>query len=209
MNDPRGDLGLTVLAALLVALLTLASPEPPRDDADLLARTLEIRLTYPGGLKVGRVVHVWHCRRAPQGCRERVRAFARMFVAAGQETGVSPWLLAAMAMRESGLNPFAVGPGDERGLLQIHPARKDGRRLRFMADERYRERCKREVGACQAEVVDLAARVLRRAIERCGDTARGLAMYNAGRCGAAVSYPRRVSGELAKLYRFAEQAEAT
>jgi hypothetical protein len=199
-----------MMITLLVALLTLASPEPPRDDADLLARTLDLRLTYPSSLRARRPYHVWHCRKAPQGCRERVRAFARMFVAAGRETGVSPWLLAAMAMRESGLHPFAVGPGKERGILQIHPARKDGQKLRFLTDERYRERCRREVGACQAEIVELAASVLRRAIETCGgEVARGLNAYNAGRCHSTNGYARRVSSELAKLYRFAEQAEAT
>lgn len=197
---------MTALA--FCALLHLAPVEPPRHDVDVLADALDLRLTYPYSLEVGRPRHVGHCRRAPQGCRERVRAFARMFVASGRRTGVSPWLLAAMALRESGLHPWASGGAGELGILQIHPRRRDARGLRLLRDERYREQCHREVGACQAEVVDLAADVLRRAIEQCGDVERGLAAYNSGRCDSGSSYPRRVSSELAKLYRLAEIDEA-
>jgi hypothetical protein len=126
-----------------------------------------------------------------------------MFVQSGRKTGVSPWLLAAMAIRESALNPYAEGKGGERGILQIHPKRRDARKLRWMRDPAYREHCKRKLGACQAEIVDHAAAILRRAIQKCGgDTAQGLAMYNAGRCNAATSYPYRVHGELGRLYEF-------
>jgi hypothetical protein len=132
-----------------------------------------------------------------------------MFVEAGRKTGVSPWLLAAMAMRESGCHPFASGGAGEAGILQLHPKRTDARKLRFMRDQKYRETCRRRVGACQAEVVHLAASILRRAIQKCGGaTEAGLRMYNAGRCNADVPYPRQVHRELARLYTFANEANA-
>jgi hypothetical protein len=192
--------------ALIIFLATLApeSPDPSRYDAALLADALDRRLTYPYSLRVGRPRHVKHCRLGPSGCRARVEAFARLFVAAGKESGVSPWLLAAMAMKESGLNPFAEGSGGERGVLQLHPKRKDARHLEFVRSEKYRDRCRKKVGACQAEVVNLAAGILRRAIEACGDTAGGLRMYNSGRCDGATSYDRRVEAELLRLYEHAQ-----
>lgn len=188
----------------MVLIAALFAPvEPARFDEAALARALERRLTYPASLAAGRPYQVQHCRRAPRGCRERLEAFAGMFVRAGRETGVSPWLLAAMGMSETALNPFAEGEAGERGILQIHPARRDGRKLRFLRDARYRERCKREVGACQDEVVSLAAAILARAIGKCGDTEAGLRMYNSGRCNGRTSYPHRVSKELARLYEYA------
>lgn len=189
----------------IMIIMLLAVAEPPRYDVDLLARSLELRLTYPSSLRAGRKpYHLWHCRKAPEGCVARVRAFAGYFVAAGRETGVSPWLLAAMALRESGLHPFASGGVGEVGILQLHPKRKDTRRLRFLTDTKYRERCRRLVGACQAELILTAARALSRAIDRCGTTLRALRAYNTGRCNGTTTYPVRVSQELAKLYRFAE-----
>jgi len=192
-----------IIRTLLLALLSIAPPDPPRYDTALLADALMQRLTYPSSLARGKPYQVAHCRRAPQGCRARIDAFAALFVDVGRRYGVSPWLLAAMAVRESALNPFAVGRGGEHGILQLHPRRRDARRLRFVTDERYRDRCRRVVGACQREVVDLAARILRRAIEQCGSPARGLAQYNSGRCDSATSYPRRVEVELLRLYRYA------
>jgi hypothetical protein len=192
----------------LVLAMILSSPidppDPPRYDPDLLARTLERRLTYASTINRDRPVQVAHCRRAPKGCRARVEAFAGYLVEAGRETGVSPWLLAAMAIKESGLNPFAEGGAGEIGILQLHPKRRDASRLRFLADPKYRERCRKIVGACQREVVDLAARILRSAIVKCGgETHKGLRMYNAGRCDRATRYPRMVEEHLVRLYEIA------
>lgn len=180
----------------------LAPWEPERYDAKALADALDRRLTYPYSLRVGRPRHIWHCRNAPSGCRARVEAFAHLFVNAGKQTGVSPWLLAAMAMKESGLNPLAEGKGGERGILQIHPRRKEASGLAIFKDGK---RCKKDPDPCQEEVVMLAAQILRDAIERCGSTAGGLRAYNSGRCNGATSYDRRVERELLRLYALAEE----
>ena len=92
-----------------------------------LARALDARLTvWRSG---GRRVYVGHCRRARVACRARVVALARVRARAGVRHDVDPFLLAAMALRESGLNPFAEGAAGERGIVQLHP-RGVGSRVR-------------------------------------------------------------------------------
>ena len=71
--------------------------------------------------------------------------------------------------------------------------RKDAREVRFMQDEWYRKRCRKEPGACQREVVEHAATVLERSFERCnGDVVDALGAYNTGHCGGNRSYAKGV-----------------
>lgn len=197
-------------AFLLAFLLTSTDVEL---DTDLergarvaaLADVLDMRLAFRSTRHRERPVHVGHCRRAPKGCRARLEAFATYFVEAGDAHGVDPWLLAAAALRESGMNPFAVGRAGEVGILQMHPRNKHARRLRFVRDPKYRKRCEREVGACQRELVDEAAGVMSRSIEICGDVETGLGMYNTGRCTDAVWYVRAVDAAHAKLEQIASR----
>ena len=121
-----------------------------------------------------------------------------MFIEAGERHGVDPWLLAAMALRESGLDPSALGRRREAGILQLHP-RGAGRDMRFVQDEDYRERCLRTVDACQAEVVERAARTLADAIEECGGLRRGLGAYAAGHCTGRGPYATHVLEERDRL----------
>lgn len=148
---------------------------------DLEAALLE-RLavwTRPDG---GRI-YIAHCRRAPRGCEDRVRRYAHAFVDAGAEHGVDPWLLAAIAMHESGLSPGAVGSRGERGIMQLHPGARWGLEAA--------RACRRDRERCTEASVGIAAALLRRAIDRCGGEAAALGMYNSGRC-RVTGYSERV-----------------
>lgn len=166
-----------------------------------LARALDARLTvWRNG---ARRVYVGHCRRARVACRARVVALARVLARVGVRHGVDPFLLAAMALRESGLNPFAEGAAGERGIVQLHP-RGVGSRVRFVRNESYRERCARTADACQEEVVDAGARLIAASMTRCGGTREALGAYNSGAC-QATSYGDRVLEERANLVALAKQ----
>src|SRR5690348_2167826 len=93
--------GLAVMAYSVPAVCEADDP------VETLTQALEARITVYRNPN-GRVVHVRHCRASPQGCRARVAQLARWIVEVSTEREVDPWVLAAMAVRESGLNPFAV-----------------------------------------------------------------------------------------------------
>jgi hypothetical protein len=139
-------------------------------------------------------VYVSHCRRASEGCTRRIGAFARMFVSVGSRYRIDPYLIAAMAMRESGLNPDARGSIGEFGLLQLHPYSAAGMRARMV--------CKRAPSDCTRAIVDEATRHLAAQIARCGNLERALTAYNRGVCRAPDGddrYARQVLRELARL----------
>ncbi|MDH5493035.1 MAG: lytic transglycosylase domain-containing protein [Myxococcales bacterium] len=165
-----------------------------------MARALDLRLTVWRGS--GRVVHAAHCREHRGGCRARIAAMARLFATVSRRHGVDPFLLAAVALRESGLNPFAEGGAGERGIVQLHP-RGVGSRVRFVRNDAYRSRCRRSADACQEEVLDAGAALIAASMERCGGAAEGLGAYNTGRCGE-TGYSRRVLRERLRLLRLAK-----
>ena len=166
-----------------------------------LARALEARVTVwrsPGG----RVVYVSHCRGVPRGCRARVAAFARWIAEVSRERELDPFVLAAMAVRESGLDPFARGPAGELGIIQLHP-RGIGGRVRFIRSEGYRRWCRHQAGACQREVLETGADHLAQAIVQCGSLEAGLGAYNSGACHE-TAYTRRVLRERSRLLELAK-----
>jgi hypothetical protein len=170
------------------------------DPTPLLQQALRFRVTIYTNRRTGYTVAAAHCRRASEGCDRRLFEFAHYLKDAGERNGIDPWLLAAMAFRESGLNPFAVGQVGELGILQLHPRSPASKNVRFVKDAWYRLRCKREPGACQREIVDRAAELLARSLVLCGgDIDRALSAYNTGRCGGNTSYARRVHSEVAWL----------
>jgi hypothetical protein len=199
-------LALAALAAAWVGL----RPEPlaaqPGNDGDTVyqlsqAMRARIAVSYT---KTGRTIPAYHCRHAPEGCDARLSTFAQYLVDAGTRRGIDPWLMAAMAFKESGFNPFALGSLGELGILQINPGRRDAKTVRFIRDEWYRRRCRKEPGACQREVVDHAAEVLSRTLERCArDVKDALGAYNTGRCGGNDRYAKRILAEREELLKAA------
>ncbi|HKU38576.1 MAG TPA: transglycosylase SLT domain-containing protein [Polyangiales bacterium] len=143
---------------------------------------------------------IYHCRQAAEGCERRLLEFAHYLIDAGERNGVDPWLLAAMAFRESGMNPFVVGAVGELGILQLHPKNPRVKNVRFVRDSYYRERCKKELGACQREIVDRAAEILARSMELCGgDLNMALGAYNTGKCGGNQKYADKILVERDRL----------
>jgi hypothetical protein len=186
------SLAITLMLPAAYTALVKAEMDP----TPLLQQALRFRVTVNTS-KHGFMTAAYHCRHASEGCDRRLLEFARYLKDAGEANGIDPWLLAAMAFRESGLNPFAVGGVGELGILQLHPKNARSRGVRFVRDEWYRHRCQREAGACQREVVDRAAQLLAQSLEQCGgDLDKALGMYNTGRCGGNGSYAKRVLTEM-------------
>ena len=157
-----------------------------------------------GHNRLGNLVPVRHCRRAKEGCDRRLTEFAHYLVDVGHAHGLDPWLMAAMAFRESGMNPFARGAIGELGILQINPGRRDARQVRFIRDGWYRQRCRKQAGACQREIVEHAAQVLTKALAMCGgDLRAALGAYNSGHCTGGKRYAKRVLQEREALLRAA------
>lgn len=165
-----------------------------------LQEALRSRLTVHVHQRTGERLATKHCRTAAEGCDTRLAEFSKYLSDASERYGLDSWLLAAMAFRESGLNPFAVGTHGEKGILQLHPKNRHAKGLRFMEDATYRTRCQHQAGACQRELVEQAAEMLASSISKCGgDLEQALGMYNTGRCGGSAKYARRVLQERTRL----------
>ena len=169
------------LSAILSASSCLALPVMAAE------RPLEARLMDEMMLEIGYPVR--HCRTAVEGCEARLSAFAKYFRKAGRVYGIDPRLLAAIALHETALNPYAVGKIDEFGIMQLNP-----RRAWYSVPFRkkyVRRQCKRIVGACQGPVVMAASKWLRTGIDVCLDKQKALGWYSSGKC-KRNSYSRRV-----------------
>jgi hypothetical protein len=180
------------------------APAPPRDpEVAALARAFEARLTVHTRRDGTRVL-ARRCREGPVPCRARLAAFAALIHETARRHGLDPYLLAALAVRESGLDPAALGRRREAGLVQLHP-RGAGRDVRYVQDAGYRERCQSEVDACQGPVLERGASTLARAIEECGGLVAGLGAYASGRCTTGARHPRRVLEERDRLRELARE----
>lgn len=183
----------------------VAGRDPTRADvtgpAGGLAHALVARLTVwtrPDGTPV----LARRCRRGPVPCRERLAVFAGLIEDAARRHGLDPFLLAALAMRESGLDPSAIGRRGEAGLVQLHP-RGAGRGIRYVHDAAYRESCQERLDACQAPVLERGAEALAEAVRECGSLRAGLGRYASGRCRADLDHGEHVLEERARLRRLA------
>ncbi|HEY2734714.1 MAG TPA: transglycosylase SLT domain-containing protein, partial [Polyangiales bacterium] len=189
-----------VLSSTLLFATFANSASADMDPTPLLQEALRFRVTIHTNRRTGYMVAAAHCRRASEGCDRRLFEFAHYLKDAGDRNGIDPWMLAAMAFRESGLNPFAIGGVGELGILQLHPKSKYSQDVRFVKDGWYRIRCHHQAGACQREIVDRAAELLARSIAKCnGDVDQALGMYNTGHCGGHPEYARRIRREVARM----------
>ncbi|MGE0784662.1 MAG: transglycosylase SLT domain-containing protein [Sandaracinaceae bacterium] len=181
------------------------APSEPALDAETaaLANAFEERLSV-GTRRDGTRVLTPRCRNAPVDCSARLRAFARLIREVATAHEIDPLLLAAMALRESGLDPAALGRNREAGIVQLHP-RGAGRGVRYVEDSAYRERCQSEVDACQREVLEVGVRTLTEGIERCGGLRAGLGAYASGHCTSSARYIDRVFEERDRLRALTER----
>lgn len=204
---------LSVAAASVGAALASASAQAPApaetarsaaEEATALsvARAFDERMTV-WQAPDGRRTYAAHCRSAPGGCRARIALYARLIARLSLEQDVDPFLVAAVVLRESGLNPFAEGGVGERGIVQLHP-RGAGSDVEFVQSERYRRRCRNTADACQGEVLRVGIELLANSIRRCGSVEEGLGMYNGGTC-QSTSYSRRVLAERSRLLELAKR----
>ncbi len=171
-----------------------------------LARAIDARLTVRES-RSGKPIHVQHCRASDGGCRARIATLARLITEASNRANVDPFLTAAIAMRESGLNPLAVSPVGARGVVQLNP-RYRGKTVPFVYNERYRDQCSGRPGACQREVLDAGLGLYKWAVSRCGgDVEKGLAWYNSGRCDKRNGYAASVLRERRRMLKLAKEAD--
>jgi hypothetical protein len=171
-----------------------------------LARAIDARLIVRES-RQGEPIHVQHCRVSDGGCRARIATLSRLITEASNRAGVDPFLTAAIAVRESGLNPLAVSPVGARGVVQLNPKYR-GKTVPFVYNERYREKCSRRPGACQREVIEAGLGLYEWAVTRCGgDVEKGLAWYNSGHCDKRNGYASSVLSERRRLLRLAKQAD--
>jgi hypothetical protein len=170
-----------------------------------LARAIDARLIVRES-RAGKPIHVQHCRIVEGGCRRRIATLSRLITEASNRAGIDPFLTAAIAVRESGLNPLAVSPVGARGVVQLNPKYR-GKTVPFVYNETYREQCSRRPGACQREVLEAGLGLYKWAVSRCGgDVQRGLAWYNSGRCDKRNGYAASVLSERRRLLRLAKGA---
>ena len=173
-----------------------------------LARAIDARLIVREN-RQGQPIHVQHCRVVDGGCRARIAKLSRLITEASNRAGVDPFLTAAIAVRESGLNPLAVSPVGARGVVQLNPKYR-GKTVPFVYNESYREQCSRRPGACQREVLDAGLGLYQWAVTRCGGSVeKGLAWYNSGRCDKQNGYAASVLRERRRLLRLAKDADPT
>lgn len=125
--------------------------------------------------RLGSGHYVRHCRRAYGGCEARARRMAALFVQAGGRYRLDPFLLAAIALRESGGNPDAVGHLGEVGLMQLNPSSRAGMAAIRLCAEHPRD--------CQQIQIAAACGVLRASLDACGSLGAALGRYHSGRCG--------------------------
>lgn len=162
--------------ALVAALVAPARAEQDALDRDNIARAIEKRHRIPWYEKQGKVKH-WHaCRTAPGGCAVHVLAISGYIVEAARKNELDPYLLAAVAWKESRFVAYATGDVKERGVFQIHPKTRSN--FEFLANPA----CEKKQGQCQQEVVDYGAQLLVRYSDRCGSLDGGLSAWNTGRC---------------------------
>lgn len=150
----------------------------------------------------GNPTYAYECRTSRYGCEETIKIYARMFVRTGFRLNLDPFLLAAIAKHESNLNAFAVGSKGERGIMQILPYSPVANNVAFVRSEAYRNRCQREEGHCQANVIFAASEAIQSSLGVCnGSMEQALVRYNTGKCTLPKDSTNRYAPEVLKWHR--------
>lgn len=161
-------------------------------DRALMTRAILQKLTVWTRPSDGHPTYWVQCRRLGHGCEEQITTFVDYIFEVGQQENFDPWLLAGIAWHESRFNPFAESSEGAVGLFQLLRRSRWSHGLPFVHQRWYRDRCRRQLGACQRPIVERAVYWLKRSIDHCGSVQGGLRMYNSGRCDGPRRYTRAV-----------------
>ena len=119
--------------------------------------TAKLALILYSFMMLGFGNEIRHCRKAAQGCENRMKMFAGWMCDAGSQFRVDPFLLASIAYVESGLDPFRVGKIGELSIMQIHPRSAWG-------SPKMENSCRSATGACQKPFIFKGAEILKSGI---------------------------------------------
>lgn len=109
----RNALGIAALAALCIA-----------SGAGIAARVTATSITTAAPARADREARIlsWVVERYPDATIKDFLSFLAVLLDASERAGVDYRLILAMADKESGMNPRAVGRNGEVGLLQLLPS---------------------------------------------------------------------------------------
>ncbi len=109
----RNALGIAALAALCIA-----------SGAGIAAQVTATSMTTAASARAGREARIlsWVVERYPDATIKDFLSFPAVLLDASERAGVDYRLILAMADKESGMNPRAVGRSGEVGLLQLLPS---------------------------------------------------------------------------------------
>lgn len=159
-------------ASVVLGMAGVCTAEQPPSLVDMVEVMMQ-EITI-GSTKEGNPVYPKYCLRQRGGCRAMVTRQAKYMVESGEKHDVDPLLVAAVAINETRLNPNAVGAVGERGIMQLHPKYKWGKRAN--------KACRHQPRRCTRYVIDSGTRLLSRCQRRCGTVERALGRYNTGTC---------------------------
>lgn len=147
---------------------------------------------------------------APMGCESRVGALVNHIFDSAREHRLNPWLFLAVAVESSGFNPFHVAQRVRTGIMGLTHTRAYRRNETFFTNSEYRTQCFNTADACQENIIEQSAQILREAIDRCtSDEAElpdfdgGLRRYVSGSCRASARFATRVLAQMNELQEFA------
>lgn len=173
-------------------------------DQALMTAVVLQKLTLWTRPRDGHRIYARSCRSLRGGCEQSIEILVGYIFEEARRQDFDPWLLAAVAWHESRFNPFAVSHAEAYGILQFLRRSPWSRGLPFVRQHWYRERCRRDRGACQRPIVERSIYWIQRSSAYCGSIERGLRMYNSGRCSGSQRYTRVVFTIQRDLLRRAE-----
>ncbi len=124
---------------------------------------LFVVLSQPAGVRV--------C--APSECEAHAHEFAALCESVGRQAGVDPWLLCAVAGRESDFDWDRTNAAGDFGAFQLNPRERWGKRARTW--------CELQPEQCHLAQTVEAAHLLRFERGRCGSWRGALAAYHRGK----------------------------
>lgn len=142
---------------------------------------------------------------APMGCERRVSFLVDTIFTSSRRHGVDPWAMVALAFETTNFNPFYANRTGYTGLIGIPMEITFRRHSPFFVNPTFRENCRNEAGACQAELIEYAiSRIAESMREHEESLARTLQRYSRLRLtGSRARFSRHV---LRRARRFRAEA---